>query len=99
MRTYREDKLFDELESWKEECGNLNVELLIKEAENNRLREQAKIAERVCVKQLGELGRLREALNNLVSKARYFADQYDLDLEDEFKDLIEASKEMNNGRL
>ena len=30
--------------------------------ENKRLRETAKVAERVCVKQLGELGRLREAL-------------------------------------
>ena len=39
--------------------------------ENKRLREQAKIAERVCVKQLGELGRLREALEKISNGDRW----------------------------
>lgn len=34
--------------------------------------------------------RLREALNGIISMAKYWADQYDLDMEDEFKDATEA---------
>jgi len=37
--------------------------------------------------------RLREALNGIISMAKYWADQYDLDMEDEFKDAIEALNE------
>lgn len=41
-------RLRENRDAWKEKSGNLNVELLIKEAANNRLREALEIIEINC---------------------------------------------------